>query len=49
MISNAFIFIFGTLIFGIWLIGSYLEFRKMAKNPEKYRTGGNIDSPSKKD
>jgi hypothetical protein len=49
MISNTFIFIFGTLIFGFWLVGSFLEFRKMAKNPENYQTGGNLDSTPKKD
>ena len=37
MISNTFIFLFGTIIFGTWLIASYIEFRKMDKNPEKYQ------------
>ncbi len=38
MISNTFIFIFGTVVFGTWLIASFIEFRKMANNPKKYRS-----------
>jgi hypothetical protein len=43
MISNAAIFIFGTLIFGVWIVASYLEFRKMENNPEDYRKPGSIN------
>ena len=35
--SDTFIFIFGALVFGTWLVGSLIEFRKMAKNPEDYQ------------
>ena len=35
MISDTLIFIFGFVIFGAWIVGTILEFRKMAKKPKK--------------
>jgi hypothetical protein len=43
MISNTIIFIFGTLIFAIWIIGSFLEFKKMEEHPEEYQGKRNHD------
>lgn len=43
MITNTFILIFGGLMFGIWIVGSILEFRRMMKKPKKFqreRAGG---------
>jgi len=37
MISNTFIFIFGTAMFSIWGIASYLEMKKINDNPEDFR------------
>lgn len=42
MISDTLIFIFGFVIFGAWIVGTILEFRKMAKNPKKYQKKGSF-------
>jgi hypothetical protein len=43
MISNLVIFIFGVVIFGAWIVGSFLEFKKMDDNPKDYEEKRNID------
>lgn len=49
MISNTVIFIFGAMVFGVWLIASFLEFRKMSKNPEDYGGGSIKNTTSTED
>lgn len=36
MISDTLIFIFGAVMFAIWIIGSFIEMRKISKNPKDY-------------
>jgi hypothetical protein len=46
MISNTFLFIFGTIIFGTWIIGTFLEFKKMNDNPKDYEEKRNLNFTS---
>ncbi len=48
MITNNIIFIIGVIVTVIWLVGSFLEFRKMDKNPGRYNKRQNVN-PFNKD
>ena len=43
MISDTIIFIVGTIAFGIWIVASFLEFKKMEKRPEEYKKRGKVN------
>lgn len=48
MISDAIIFIVGVMAFGIWIIASYLEFKKMENKPKDYQKPGKVNVFNKK-